>query len=105
LIISAPIPPAKSVEEITAVRRTSLTVRATVTAWLTVRCDGAVVFKGSLKKGSSESWKAVKKIEISGKEVDGLEFEVNGKTIGKLSRRDTRPRKVVVTPEGLLVEK
>lgn len=86
-------------------RKVSLTVKAVVTAWLTVRSDGRVVFKGSLKKGSAESWHAAKKIEISGKEVNMLEYEVNGKTIGRLSRRDSSARRVVVTPEGLSVEK
>ncbi|MBF0593535.1 MAG: DUF4115 domain-containing protein [Candidatus Omnitrophica bacterium] len=96
---------AQNAPEEKAVRRVTLAVRASVTAWLTVKCDGSTVFKGSLKKGSSESWNAAKKIEISGKEVDGLEYEVNGKTIGKLSRRDTKARRVIITPEGLSVEK
>ncbi|MEI6437578.1 MAG: RodZ domain-containing protein [Candidatus Omnitrophota bacterium] len=82
-----------------------LTVRAATTTWLTVRSDGKVVFKGSLKKGSNESWSARKKIEITGKEVNMLEYEVNGKNIGRLSRRDSNARKVVVTPDGLSVEK
>ncbi len=94
-----------SVEKVKVASKVSLTVRATVTAWLTVKSDGSVVFKGSLKKGNAESWSASKKIEISGKEVDQLEYEVNGKTIGKLSRRDSKARRVVVTPEGLSVEK
>ncbi len=96
---------APSAGEVKDVRKVFLTVKATVTTWLTVRSDGKVVFKGSLKKGGNESWSALKKIEISGKEVNLLEYEVNGKNIGKLGRRDSNARKVVVTPEGLLVEK
>ncbi len=82
-----------------------VTVRAKMNSWLSVKADGQTVFRQILKKGSSETWRASKKIEISGKDVDALEFEVNGKNIGKLSRRDVKARKVVVTPEGLTVEK
>jgi cytoskeletal protein RodZ len=82
-----------------------VTVRAKMNSWLSVKADGQTVFRQILKKGSSETWHASKKIEISGKDVDVLEFEVNGKSIGKLSRRDVKARKVVVTPEGLTVEK
>ncbi len=86
-------------------RKASLTVRAPVTAWLTVRVDGSTVFQGSLKKGNSESWSASKKIELSGKGIYQLEYEVNGKTIGKLGSRSSSARKIIVTPEGLSVEK
>lgn len=82
-----------------------VTVRAKMNSWLSVKADGQTVFRQILKKGSSETWRASKKIEISGKDVDALEFEVNGKNIGRLSRRDMKARKVVVTPEGLTVEK
>ncbi|MBF0387469.1 MAG: DUF4115 domain-containing protein [Candidatus Omnitrophica bacterium] len=87
------------------IRKVFLTVKAAATTWLTVRSDGKVVFKGSLKKGSNESWSALKKIDLSGKDVNLLEYEVNGKNIGKLSRRDSNARRVIVTPEGLSVEK
>jgi cytoskeletal protein RodZ len=99
------VPAVKPAEPVKDQHSATLTVRAGVTAWLTVKCDGSTVFKGSLKKGSFETWHAVKKIEISGKEVDGLEFEVNGKTIGKLGRHGAKARKVIVTPDGLTVEK
>ena len=103
------VPAARNADETPAVvkpaRKVAVTVRATVTAWLKVKVDGAVAFEGSLKKGSSESWNGIKKIEISGKNVDQLEFEYNGKPQGKLARRDIKIKKVVVTPESLSVEK
>lgn len=86
-------------------RNVSVAVRAPVTAWLMVRVDGAAVFQGSLKKGSSESWTGTKRIEISGRNVDQLEFELNGKVVGKISHRDTKVRKVILTPEGFTIEK
>lgn len=101
---TAPAAP-NTAAEVKAIRKVSMTVRAAVTAWLTVKCDGSVVFKGSLKKGTAETWTAVNRIELSGKEIDQLEYEINGKTIGKLSRRDTNARRVIITPDGLSVEK
>lgn len=85
--------------------RVAVTVRAQTTTWITVRCDGATVFQDRLKKGTAESWSSAKKIEISVQDLGALEFEVNGKNIGKIARRDMKARKVIVTPEGLTVEK
>ena len=88
-----------------AVRRVSITVRAQTSTWISVRADGVGVFQGHLKKGTASTWHATKKIELSAKDIGALEFEVNGRTVGKLARRDLKAKKVVVTPEGLNVEK
>lgn len=82
-----------------------VTVRAKSNSWLVVRLDGNVNFQGVLKKGNSETWTARKVIEISGNDMDLLEFEVNGKTVGRLSRRDVKGKKIRVTSQGLSVEK
>ena len=87
------------------VKRVSITVRAETSTWINVRADGVGVFQGHLKKGTASSWHGVKKIELSAKDIGALEFEVNGRNIGKLARRDLKAKKVVVTPEGLNVEK
>lgn len=86
-------------------KRVSLTVRAQTTTWIKVVSDGAAVFQGHLKKGTASTWHGLKKIELSAKDIGALEFEVNGRTVGKLARRDLKAKKVVVTPEGLNVEK
>ena len=88
-----------------AVKRVSVAVRAINNSWLTVRADGSPVFQGILKKGTSDTWTASKTITISGKDIDQLEFEVNGKSIGRLSRRGAPAKKIRITPEGLTVEK
>ncbi|MBI5415197.1 MAG: DUF4115 domain-containing protein [Candidatus Omnitrophica bacterium] len=80
-----------------------LTVRARKDSWLRVEADGVVVFQSSLVYGKSESWIASEKIEISGKNMQQLEFELNGKLLGALSRRDRNAKKVVITREGLSV--
>ncbi|MBI5150881.1 MAG: DUF4115 domain-containing protein [Candidatus Omnitrophica bacterium] len=80
-----------------------LTVRAKKDSWLRVAADGIVVFQSSLAYGKSESWIASEKIEISGKNMQQLEFELNGKLLGALSRRDRNATKVVITRDGLSV--
>lgn len=89
----------------TVSNKVSLTVRAPVTAWFKVSVDGVTVFQGTLKKGNSESWTGTKKIEIFGRDIELLEYEINGESIGKISRRDIKVKKVLVTPDGLSVEK
>ena len=97
----------KAVEdnEVKPAKRVSITVRAQTSTWINVRADGVGVFQGHLKKGTASSWHGVKKIELSAKDIGALEFEVNGRNIGKLARRDLKAKKVIVTPEGLNVEK
>lgn len=82
-----------------------VTIRARSNSWLVVRLDGNINFQGILKKGNSETWTARKVIDISGNDMDLLEFEVNGKNVGRLSRRDVKGKKIRVTAQGLTVEK
>ncbi|MBF0485776.1 MAG: DUF4115 domain-containing protein, partial [Candidatus Omnitrophica bacterium] len=98
-------PPEPKTIKAAAVKNVTAVVRAHSNSWLNVKIDGKTIFQGILKKGNFATWNAVKSVEISGKDIDELEFEVNGKSIGKLSRHDMKARKVRITPEGLTVEK
>ena len=82
-----------------------LSIRAQKNTWLQVKVDGSTVFESILKKGVSETWIAQKEIELSGKNINQLEFEVNGKMIGTLGREDSQAKKVVITKNGLSVKK
>lgn len=82
-----------------------LTVRATKSGWLQVKVDGQVIFQSTLKKGDAESWKAQTEIELSGKNINLLEFELNGKMLGALGASDRGAKKVVFTKDGLSVKK
>lgn len=82
-----------------------LTVRATKSGWLQVKVDGQVIFQSTLKKGDAESWKAETEIELSGKNINLLEFELNGKMLGALGASDRGAKKVVFTKDGLSVKK
>lgn len=89
--------------EIGAKKNVSLTVRAKKNSWLSVKVDGVVVFQSTLRLGSVETWMADESIEISGKNIDQLDFELNGKMIRSLGRKDSKAKRLIVTKEGLTV--
>ena len=81
-----------------------LTVRANQNSWLRVKTDGRIVFQSTLRTGAVETWLADEEIEISGRNINQLEFELNGKMIGTLGRKDRNASKVVITASGLAVK-
>jgi hypothetical protein len=85
--------------------KVEVAVRAIKNTWIQVKTDGNVVFQMTLSKGSMESWSADSRIELSGKNIEQLDMEVNGKHIGSLGGGERRIRKVVITQEGLTVKK
>jgi len=85
--------------------KVEVAVRANRNTYLQVKTDGRVVFQTSLSKGSLETWSADERIEISGKNIDQLDWEVNGRHIGSLGEGERRVRKVLITREGLTVKK
>src|SRR3989339_18394 len=89
--------------EVPVQKNVSLTVRAKKNSWLSVKVDGNVVFQSTLKLGSVETWMADESIEISGKNINQLDFELNGKMIRSLGRKDSKAKRLIVTKEGLTV--
>ena len=81
-----------------------LSIRAKRDHWLEVKVDGQTVFRSNLKKGAVETWLANDQIEISGKNINELEFELNGKMLGSLGREERRAKKVVITKSGLSIK-
>jgi cytoskeletal protein RodZ len=86
-------------------KNVTLTARAKKSIWLSVKADGVVVFQSTLGSGSVETWLANDKIEISGRNLSQLEFELNGKMMGTLGREDRQAKRIVFTKEGLSVSK
>ncbi len=86
-------------------KRIKLTVKAKKNTWLQVQQDGNIVFQSTLKKGEAESWAANDSIEISGRSISQLEFELNGKMLAPLGAQDRSASKVVITKDGLSVKK
>jgi cytoskeletal protein RodZ len=98
--------PVKAAITTPAAKQVVITVRAQTTTWVRVDVDeSGTAFQGRLKKGSSATWRGTKKIVLSANDIGALEFEVNGRSVGKLARNYLKAKKVVVTPEGLTVEK
>lgn len=85
-------------------KKVTLSIKSRSAGWLQVKTDGNVVFQSTLRAGAVESWSADKSIEVSGKNINNLEFEVNGKTLGQLGKSDRGARRVVVTKDGLTVK-
>ncbi|MDE1921131.1 MAG: helix-turn-helix domain-containing protein [Candidatus Omnitrophica bacterium] len=86
-------------------KKVEVAVRAFRNIWLRVRADDRVVYETILSKGSLESWTANKRIELSGRDLQRLDMEVNYKHIGFLGGGRRRISRVVITPEGLTVKK
>jgi len=103
-IIPKPIKPVVNKPPAAIKKDVNLTVRANQNSWLRVKTDGIVVFQSTLKIGAVETWFADKEIEISGRNINQLEFELNGKMIGTLGRKDRNAKKVVITKRGLSVK-
>ncbi len=78
-------------------------VRAIEKTWLQVKADGKIIFQSVLAKGSSESWQAAEKIELSIGDAGALELEVNGRFLGRIGRPGQTLKEVLITPKGLVV--
>lgn len=82
-----------------------LTVRSKKNGWLKVKTDNKVVFQSAFNQGAIETWRANESIEISGKNISQLEFELNGKMIGTIGKDKSQAKMVVFTKDGLKVAK
>ena len=85
--------------------KVEVAVRAAKDTWLRVKADDKVVYETTLSKGSMESWTADSRIELSGRDLEQLDMEVNNKQIGYLGGGERRVRRVLITQEGLTVKK
>ena len=86
-------------------QKVSLAVRVSKDTWIRVKSDDKVVFESAMRKGSMESWEAKNDIELSGKNINELEMEVNGKHIGSLGNGERRAKKILINKDGLTVKK
>lgn len=90
-------------ETSSAKTQVTLTVRASKDSWFQVKADGKTVFQSTMRAGRSESWTAKESLDISGKNINQLEYEVNGKFIGALGRKDRQAKRLVITKDGMSV--
>jgi hypothetical protein len=85
--------------------KVEVAVRAVKDTWIQVKADDRIVFETTLSKGSMETWDADDHIELSGRHIEQLDMEVNGRHVGSLGGGERRIRKVLITKEGLTVKK
>lgn len=85
-------------------QKINLTVRPKKTTWISVRVDGVDLSRSTLAKGASESWQALESIEISGKNLGDLEFELNGQAQSSFGRTHKRIKKIIVNQDGFKVQ-
>jgi cytoskeletal protein RodZ len=104
-VIPPPIVKHDSVQAQSENDKVEVAVRANKDTWIQVKADDHVVFQMTLSKGSMESWSADNHIQLSGRNIEQLDMEVNGKHIGSLGGGERRIRKVLITKEGLTVKK
>jgi hypothetical protein len=102
---AAPVVKHESLQAQSQDNKVEVAVRASRNTYIQVKADGHVVFQTTLSKGSLESWSADDRIELSGRNIDQLDWEVNGKHIGSLGEGERRIRRVLITKQGLTVKK
>jgi cytoskeletal protein RodZ len=88
--VSDPIPSSNVSTAITASNPstgTALTLVGQIkeTVWLRVYCDKRLVFEGTLKKGSRETWNAQEYFLLRIGNADAIQFTLNGKVLGRMA--------------------
>ncbi|MFH1201313.1 MAG: RodZ domain-containing protein [Candidatus Omnitrophota bacterium] len=73
--------------------------------WVKVRLDGKVMFQGILTKGQNESWQAKEKIEVSLSNAAAIELEANNKILSPLGRRKEAIKSIVITRQGVTINR
>jgi transcriptional regulator with XRE-family HTH domain len=88
-----------------AVDGLSVSLRIKRRCYVSVIVDGKLLFKGSLNKGSVESWQGNKEIEFKISDGSAVDLEVNGKSIPTLSSMRKPIKSLKITPSGISVVK
>jgi len=68
--------------------------------WLQVTGDGDVMFKGLLKKGSKDTWKARKEIKLEAGNSGVIKISVNGKP-ASFSGKKGEKKEITITKDGI----
>jgi cytoskeletal protein RodZ len=82
-----------------------LIIRAKENSWINLKSDGKVVFQRILEKGRFETWEAKEKMELSVGNAGGVELDVNGQLFNNLGRRKQALKNIVITKEGLHIDR
>jgi len=98
----------KKIKETVPVETTDalrLTIFAKEDTWMQVKQDEAAVFKGILRKATSETWQAKDNIELRIADAGTVDLELNGKALSSLGRKGQSLESVFITKDGLVIKK
>jgi len=68
--------------------------------WIQVVSDGVLSFRGSIKKGTSDTWRAKKKIELELGNAGAVTLSFNGKNLGSPGKKGEK-KILVITKDGV----
>jgi cytoskeleton protein RodZ len=71
------------------------------TSLVQVTGDGEILFKGIIRKGSREAWKAKKEIKLDLGNAGGVTISLNGKDLGPLGKKGQKKDNIVITKDGV----
>jgi len=91
--------PAVVVEEKKA-QGVEIEIVARVNTWMKVVGDGELLFTGTFKKGSSDTWRAKKELNIEFGNAGGVTLKLDGKDIGSPGAKGEK-KTIVVTKDGI----
>jgi len=77
-----------------------LEVSASGNTWLQVTIDGDIVFTGSFKKGSHDTWKAKKEIKLEAGNSGAIKININGKP-ADFSGKKGEKKEITITKDGI----
>ena len=77
-----------------------LEVFASGDTWLRVVSDGELMFIGSFRKGSKDTWKAKKEIKLETGNSGVIKINVNGKP-ADFSGKKGEKKEIVITKDGI----
>lgn len=80
-------------------------IAATKNCFLRVTVDGDLLFDGILRKGSRETWRGNKEIELKIRDGSAITLEVNGRPIPTLTSLRKPIKSLKITPSGIVVDK
>lgn len=85
-------------------KKINLVIKTKKNTWISVRVDGVDMFRTTLAKGSVDSWTASESIELSGKNLNDLEFELNGEPTNPFGKTRRGIKKILIDQDGFKIK-
>lgn len=80
--------------------RVELEISSSDNTWLRVIADGELMFTGSFKKGSKDTWKAKKEIKIEAGNSGAIKIDMNGKPLSFAGKKGEK-KEIIITKDGI----